>query len=65
MILPNFPVLFGNLPPEKQAEGLKLLRAAIAESFPEHEPQITDDQLANEMANFDLRMVMDEKGMEC
>jgi len=65
MILPNFPIYFGTLPAEKRAEGLKLLRAAIRESFPDLEPLISDQELAREMQNFDLRMVMREEGAEC
>lgn len=65
MMLPQYPVLFGSLPPEQQAEGLKLLRAAIEEQFPEYAEVISDEDLSREMAGFDLRLVMDQEGLEC
>jgi hypothetical protein len=63
--VPDFPISWDMLSPEQQKEGLTLLRAAVKESFPEFEPDITDSEMARAMSKFDLRFFMDDDRPEC
>jgi len=61
MKLPENPILFSQLSPEDRAEGMRLMRECVKESFPDMAEPISDEDLLNAMNKVDLRLVMNRE----